>query len=207
LFKKEIVPVKYTVKGKEVVVSEDEEYAKVKFDKIPTLKPVFKTNGTVTAANASSLNDGASAVLLMCDDEAKSRGVKPLARIVAYADAELDPIDFPIAPAEAITKALKRAGKTLADIDLFEINEAFAVVVLANQKILGIPSEKINIAGGGVSLGHPIGYLTHAANIMPSSSGSRIVVTLAHLLSPGQIGCAAICNGGGGATAIVIQKL
>lgn len=197
-FKQEIVPVKFKVKGKEVVVSEDEEYKKVNFEKVPQLKPVFKPGGggTVTAANASTLNDGASALILASTEKASELGLKPLARILGYADANRDPKEFTIAPADAIPKALKAAGVTLEQVSLFEINEAFSVVVRANEKILGLDPEKVNIAGGGVSLGHPIG-----------SSGSRILVSLVHLLKSGQIGVAAICNGGGGASALVIERL
>lgn len=162
--------------------------------------------GTVTAANASTLNDGASAVVLTSEEEAKSLNLAPIAKILSYADSERDPIEFPIAPADAVKKALTLAGKSINDIELFEINEAFSCVVLANQKILNIDPKKINIAGGGVSLGHPIGY-NNLILFNSSSSGCRIVVTLINLLKPGQIGCAAVCNGGGGATAIIVQKL
>ncbi|KAI9139834.1 putative acetoacetyl-CoA thiolase [Paraphysoderma sedebokerense] len=197
VFKNEVVPVTIQDRKKDIVVSEDEEYKNVKFDKIPSLKPVFKPkDGTVTAANASTLNDGASAVVLMTESKAKEMGVKPLAEVVSFADAACAPIDFPIAPALAIPKALKKAGLSVNDISLFEINEAFSVVVRANEQILKIDPSKVNVVGGAVSLGHPIG-----------SSGSRIVVTLTHLLKSGQFGCAAICNGGGAASAIVIKKL
>nr|CDI54380.1 acetoacetyl-CoA thiolase [Melanopsichium pennsylvanicum 4] len=190
-FANEIAPVTLSDKKGEVVISEDEEFKNVKLEKIPTLRPVFDKNGTITAANASTLNDGASAVVLASEAECKKLGVKPLAKIVGFADAACAPIDFPIAPAYAIPKALERAGLTKDDISLFEINEAFSAVALANNKMLGLDASKVNVLGGGVSLGHPIG-----------SSGSRIVVTLAHALKPGQYGCAGVCNGGGGASAM-----
>ncbi|SPO37125.1 probable acetoacetyl-CoA thiolase [Pseudozyma flocculosa] len=195
-FKDEIVPVTIADRKGDVVVAEDEEYKNVKLDKIPTLRPVFDKNGTVTAANASTLNDGASAVVLASKAETEKLGVKPLAQIISYADAACAPIDFPIAPAKAIPIALERAGITKDDVSLFEINEAFSAVALANNQILGLDASKVNVLGGGVSLGHPIG-----------SSGARIVVTLAHALKPGQYGCAGVCNGGGGASAIVIKRL
>lgn len=196
LFKNEIAPVTLKVKGKEVVISEDEEYKKVNFDKIPGLKPVFEKNGTVTAANASTLNDGASAVMLMSAEKAKQLGLKPLAKVLGYGDANRDPKEFTIAPADAIPKVLKHCGVKQDQVSLFEINEAFSVVVKANEKILGLDPKKVNVAGGAVSLGHPIG-----------SSGCRILVTLTHLLKSGEYGMAAICNGGGGASAMLIQKL
>jgi len=197
VFKKEIIPVKIKDRKKEIVISEDEEYKNVNFDKIPVLKPVFKPkDGTVTAANSSTLNDGASAVVLASEAKVQQLGLKPLAEIISFADAACAPIDFPIAPSLAIPKALKKAGLALKDISLFEINEAFSVVVRANKKILNLDPSKVNVAGGAVSLGHPIG-----------SSGCRIVVTLNHLLKSGQYGLASICNGGGAASAIVIKKL
>ncbi|XP_009989625.1 PREDICTED: acetyl-CoA acetyltransferase, mitochondrial [Tauraco erythrolophus] len=194
----EIVPVTISKKGKpDVEVKEDEEYKRVDFSKVPKLKAVFqKENGTVTAANASTLNDGAAAVVLMTTEAAKRLKVKPLARIVAFADAAVDPIDFPIAPAHAIPKILSETGLKKEDIAMWEINEAFSVVVLANIKMLGIDPQKVNINGGAVSLGHPIGM-----------SGARIVVHMAHVLKQGQYGLAGICNGGGGASAILIEKL
>ncbi|CAM0141991.1 DNA topoisomerase 2-associated protein pat1 [Umbelopsis sp. WA50703] len=195
VFDAEIVPVTIKNKKGDIIVKEDEEYKTVKFDKIPGLRPVFKKDGTVTAANASTLNDGASAVVLMTRQKAQELGVKPLARIVSYADAATKPIDFTIAPSLALPIALKRAGLELKDISLFEFNEAFSVVARVNEQILGLDASKVNIAGGAVALGHPIG-----------SSGSRIVVTLTHLLKSGQFGAAAICNGGGAASSIVIQK-
>jgi len=195
-FKNEIAPV--VVKGKkgDVVVNEDEEYKRVVFDKIPTLRAAFKKDGSITAANSSPLNDGASALILMSADMAKELGVKPLARILSFADAGVDPIDFPEAPTLAIPQAIKDANLNISDIAQFEINEAFSVVVRIAEKVLGIPSEKINVNGGAVALGHAIG-----------SSGSRIVVSLIHSLKAGEYGAAGICNGGGGSSAIVIQKL
>ncbi|KAF4008850.1 hypothetical protein G4228_000656, partial [Cervus hanglu yarkandensis] len=197
-FGNEVVPVTITVKGKpDVVVKEDEEYKRVDFSKIPKLKTVFqRENGTVTAANASTLNDGAAAVVLMTADAAKRLGVKPLARIAAFADAAVEPIDFPVAPAYAVPKVLKDAGLKKEDISMWEVNEAFSLVVLANIKMLEIDPQKVNINGGAVSLGHPIGM-----------SGARIVVHLAHALKQGEYGLASICNGGGGASAMLIQKL
>ncbi|KAJ1674682.1 Acetyl-CoA acetyltransferase A, mitochondrial [Spiromyces aspiralis] len=165
-------------------------------EKIPKLRAVFEANGTITAGNSSKINDGASALTLISLDRANELGVKPLARIVSYADAATKPIDFPIAPALAVPIALERANLALRDISLWELNEAFSVVIRANEKILGLDPAKINVAGGAVALGHPIG-----------SSGARIIVTLVHLLKEGQFGCAAVCNGGGGASAIVIQRL
>ncbi|CAO1632032.1 unnamed protein product [Parajaminaea phylloscopi] len=195
-FQNEIAPVTIADKRGDVVVSEDEEYKNIKLDKVPTLRPVFDKAGTVTAANASTLNDGASAVVLSTKDEADKLGVKPLAKILGFADAAHAPIDFPTAPAKAVPIALERAGVSQDDVALWEVNEAFSVVALANNKILGIDPSKVNVLGGGVSLGHPIG-----------SSGSRILVTLIHALKPGQIGVAAICNGGGAGSAIVVSRL
>ncbi|SPO32662.1 probable acetoacetyl-CoA thiolase [Ustilago trichophora] len=194
-FANEIAPVTISDKKGDVVISEDEEYKNVKLEKIPTLRPVFAKDGTITAANASTLNDGASAVVLASEAECQKLGVKPLAKIISFADAACAPIDFPIAPAYAIPKALERAGLTKDDISLFEINEAFSAVALANNQMLDLDPSKVNVLGGGVSLGHPIG-----------SSGARIVVTLAHALKPGQYGCAGVCNGGGGASAIIIKR-
>uniref|UniRef100_H2MZ63 acetyl-CoA C-acetyltransferase n=1 Tax=Oryzias latipes TaxID=8090 RepID=H2MZ63_ORYLA len=198
VFAKEIVPVSIPQKGKQdVVVSEDEEWRRVDFSKVPKLRPVFlKENGTVTAANASTLNDGAAALVLMTAAAAGRLGVVPLARIVAFADAAVAPIDFPIAPAFAVPKVLKAAGLTKEDVSMWEINEAFSVVVLANIKMLDIDPTKVNINGGAVSLGHPIGM-----------SGARIVGHMVHNLKTGQFGLASICNGGGGASSILIQKL
>ncbi|KAF9157149.1 erg10, acetyl-CoA C-acetyltransferase [Mortierella sp. AD011] len=197
VFTNEVVPVSIKDKKGEKIIAEDEEYKNVKFDKIPGLKPAFqKVNGTVTAANASSLNDGASALVLMTRTKADELGLKPLAKILSFADAAIAPIDFPIAPAAAFPKALEKANLKVEDIDLFEFNEAFSVVAIANNQLLGLDPKKVNVAGGAVGLGHPIG-----------SSGSRILVTLIHLLKQGQKGGAAICNGGGAASAIVIERL
>ncbi|XP_062559231.1 acetyl-CoA acetyltransferase, mitochondrial isoform X1 [Armigeres subalbatus] len=198
-FDAEITPV--TIPGKrgkpDVVVKEDEEYKRVNFDKFGQLATVFqRENGTVTAGNASTLNDGASAVILMTAEAAEKFKCKPLARIVGFADAETDPIDFPIAPALAIPKLLQQTGVRKEDVAMWEINEAFSVVVVANQRKLDIDPAKINIHGGAVSLGHPIGM-----------SGARLVTHLAQSLKAGQIGCASICNGGGGASSILIEKL
>ncbi|XP_046927320.1 acetyl-CoA acetyltransferase, mitochondrial isoform X1 [Lynx rufus] len=197
-FAEEVVPVTISAKGKpDVVVKEDEEYRRVDFSKVPKLKTVFqKENGTVTAANASTLNDGAAAVVLMTADAAKRLSVKPLARITAFADAAVDPIDFPVAPAYAVRKVLKDAGLKKEDITMWEVNEAFSLVVLANMKMLELDPQKVNINGGAVSLGHPIGM-----------SGARIVIHMVHTLKPGQYGLASICNGGGGASAMLVQRL
>lgn len=198
-FKAEIIPVEITdKKGNSNIIIEDEEPNNVKFDKIDALKPVFKKDGTVTAANASTLNDGASAVVLMSKEKADELGIKPLAEILAFADAQQAPEYFTTAPSLAIPDALNKAAININNVDLFEINEAFAVVAIANNKILNLDSEKVNRFGGAVALGHPLG-----------SSGSRIVVTLAHALAQNnqKIGVAAICNGGGGASAIVIKNL
>ncbi|HKG04967.1 MAG TPA: acetyl-CoA C-acyltransferase [Pedobacter sp.] len=198
-FTGEIVPVEIKDrKGDVTLVDKDEEPFAVKFDKIAGLKPVFKKEGTVTAANASTLNDGAAALVLMSAGKAKELGLKPLARILAYADAQQAPEWFTTAPSKAIPLALQRAGKTVADVDYFEINEAFSVVSLANNKELGLNADQVNVNGGAVSLGHPLG-----------ASGARIVVTLLSVLAQndGKIGVAGICNGGGGASAIVIETL
>jgi len=196
-FDQEIAPV--TVRGKkgDVVVKEDEEFKNALFDKIPTLKPAFqKDGGTVTAANSSKLNDGASAVILMSENKAKELGLKPLAKILSYSDAAVAPIDFPTAPTVALPRALEKANLSVSDISLFEINEAFSVVVRAAEKILNIDPAKVNVNGGAVALGHAIG-----------NSGSRIIVTLIHALKEGQYGAAGVCNGGGAASAMVIQRL
>ncbi|MEJ7559099.1 MAG: acetyl-CoA C-acyltransferase [Pedobacter sp.] len=198
-FSSEIVSVEIKDrKGNVTLIDKDEEPFAVNFEKIPGLKPVFKKDGTVTAANASALNDGAAALVLMSADKALELGLKPLAKIIAYADAQQAPEWFTTAPSKAIPLALKRAGMQLSDVDFFEINEAFAVVSLANNKELDLNAEKVNINGGAVSLGHPLG-----------ASGARIVVTLLSVLSQngGKIGVAGICNGGGGASAIVIENL
>ncbi|WP_151089070.1 acetyl-CoA C-acyltransferase [Hymenobacter baengnokdamensis] len=196
--KEEIVPVTITVRGKETVVSDDEEYTKVQFDKFAALKPAFTKEGTVTAANASTLNDGAAAVLLMSREKADALGIKPLARIRGFADAEQAPEWFTTTPSLAIPKALKNAGLAAADVDFYEINEAFSVVSLANNKLLNLEGSKVNVYGGAVSLGHPLG-----------ASGARIVTTLLSVLEQegGKIGVTGICNGGGGASSIVLEKL
>lgn len=185
-------------KGNVTKVKMDDELNRVNFDKIPGLRPVFDKEGTVTAANASSINDGAAAVVLMSEEKAKDLGLKPLARILSQASAAKKPEWFTTAPADAIPKALKQAGVEKNDIDLFEINEAFSVVSLANNQILELDPEKVNIHGGAVSMGHPIGC-----------SGARIIVTLIHALklTNGSLGCAGICNGGGGASSMVIERL
>ncbi len=197
-FDAEIVPVAVPQrKGDPIMVTKDEEYTNVKLDKIPSLNPAFTKDGTVTAANASTINDGAAAVILMSEEKAIALGLKPLAYIKSYADAAQEPKWFTTAPAKALPKALTKAGLSIADIDYFEFNEAFSVVGLANTKILGIDNAKVNVNGGAVSLGHPLGC-----------SGARIVVTLINVLhqNNAKIGAAAICNGGGGASAIVIEK-
>mgnify|MGYP000051683424 FL=1 len=199
-FKEEVVPVEIPQrKGEPIIFAEDEEYKSVNFDRIGTLPTVFqKENGTVTAANASTLNDGASALVLMSKEKMEELGLKPLAKIVSYADAAHEPEWFTTAPAKALPIALKKAGLEVSDIDFFEFNEAFSVVGLANNKILGLDESKVNVNGGAVSLGHPLG-----------SSGSRIIVTLINVLKQnnGKYGAAAICNGGGDASAIVIENL
>ena len=197
-FGAEIVPVEVASRKGSVTVSEDEEYKNVFYDKIPSLKPAFTPNGTVTAANASTINDGASALVVMSQRKATELGLKPLARIVSYADAEQEPQWFTTTPTIAVPKALERAGLTTADIDFFEINEAFAVVPLAFSQVLEVPQEKMNVFGGAVSIGHPLG-----------ASGARIVTTLLNVLEQkgGRFGAVGICNGGGGASAIVVEKL
>lgn len=198
-FDSEIVPVEIKDrKGNITIVDKDEEPFAVKFDKIPGLNPVFKKDGTVTAANASTLNDGAAALVLMSAGKAKELGLKPLAKILAYADAQQAPEWFTTAPSKAIPLALHRAGKIISDVDFFEINEAFSVVSLANNKELGLSEDNVNVNGGAVALGHPLG-----------ASGARIVVTLLSVLAQnnGKIGVAGICNGGGGASALVIENL
>ncbi len=199
-FNEEIVPVSIPQKkGEPVIFAEDEEYKTVNFDRIGTLPTVFqRENGTVTAANASTLNDGASALVLMSKEKMEELGLKPLARIVSYADASHEPEWFTTAPSKALPIALKKAGLEVSDIDFFEFNEAFSVVGLVNNKILGLDAAKVNVNGGAVSLGHPLG-----------SSGSRIIVSLINILKQnnGKYGAAAICNGGGGASAIVIENM
>ncbi len=198
-FKDEVVPVEITDrKGNKTLFAEDEEYKNVNFDKIPQLKPVFTKDGTVTAANASTINDGASAVVLMSAEKAKELGITPLARIRGFADAAQDPMWFTTAPALAIPKAMKMAGVEKKDVGYYEINEAFSAVAIANNIKLELDPEKVNVNGGAVSLGHPLG-----------ASGARIVTTLIHVLKQNHasIGVAGICNGGGGASAMVIEKL
>lgn len=198
-FKDEIIPVEIPQrKGDPIVMSEDEEYKNVSFDKIPALRPVFNKDGTVTAANASTINDGSSALVLVSKKKLDELGVKPLAKIIGFADAAQEPLWFTTAPSEAIPRAIKHAGLTASDVDFYEINEAFAVVALANNQKLGLDAEKVNVNGGAVALGHPLG-----------TSGARIITTLHSVLAQnnGRIGVAGICNGGGGASAIVIEKV
>ncbi|MCY0978540.1 acetyl-CoA C-acyltransferase [Chryseobacterium wangxinyae] len=199
-FAEEVVPVSIPQrKGDPIIFAEDEEYKAVNFDRLPTLPTVFKKeDGTVTAANASTLNDGASALILVSKEKMEELGLKPLAKIISYADAAQEPENFTTAPSKALPIALKKAGLELTDIDFFEFNEAFSVVGLANNKILGLDAAKVNVNGGAVALGHPLG-----------SSGSRIIVTLINVLKQnnGKYGAAAICNGGGGASAIVIENM
>ncbi len=184
-------------KGDPRMVDADEEFKNVFIDKIPQLRPAFTKNGTVTAANASTINDGAAALILMSEDKAKEMGLSPMAEILSYADAAQDPKWFTTAPAKALPKALEKANIPISEIDLFELNEAFSVVGLANIKLLGLDSQKVNVHGGAVSLGHPLGC-----------SGARIVVTLLHALQQHEkkYGAAGICNGGGGASAIIFQN-
>jgi acetyl-CoA C-acetyltransferase len=183
-------------RGDDLIISEDEEYKNVKMDKIPNLRPVFDKEGTVTAANASTLNDGAAALILMSADKAKSLGLQPLAKIKSYADAAHQPEWFTTAPAKALPIALEKANISTGDVDFFELNEAFSVVGLANIEKLGLDATKVNVHGGAVSLGHPLGC-----------SGARIIVTLLHVLkhNNGKVGAAGICNGGGGASAMVVE--
>ena len=197
-FNNEVVPVEVPQRrGEAIIVSKDEEYTNIKLDKISSLNPAFTKEGTVTAANASTINDGAAALILMSEDKANALGIKPLAYIKSYADAAQEPKWFTTSPAKALPKALEKANISITDVDYFELNEAFSVVGLANQKLLGIDNSKINVNGGAVSLGHPLGC-----------SGARIIVTLLNVLEQNnaKIGAAAICNGGGGASAIVIEK-
>ena len=198
-FSNEIVSVEIPQrKGDNIIVNEDEEFKKVNLEKIPNLRPVFSKDGTITAANASTINDGASALILMSLEKAKELKIRPIAKIISYADAAQEPEWFTTAPSQAIPKALKKAKLTKSDVDYYELNEAFSVVGLANIKLLEIESKNVNVNGGAVSLGHPLG-----------SSGSRIVVTLINVLKQnnGKIGVAGICNGGGGASAIVIESV
>jgi acetyl-CoA C-acetyltransferase len=198
-FNEEVIPVAVPQrKGDPVIVSKDEEYTNVRFDKIPALRAAFTKDGTVTAANASTINDGAAALVLMSEDKAKELGLQAMAMIRSTADAALEPEWFTEAPAAALPKALAKANLSLEDIDFFEINEAFSVVSLANQQLLNIDSAQLNVNGGAVALGHPLGC-----------SGARIVVSLLHILkqNKAELGAAAICNGGGGASALILQNL
>ncbi len=198
-FKEEIVAIEIPQrKGDPLMITEDEEFRKVSFDKIPFLKPVFSKEGTVTAANSSTINDGASALVIMSEEKMKSLNLKPLAKIHGFADAARDPIWFTTAPTLAIPKALKNARMEAKDVDYYEINEAFSVVALANARNLDLDMDKLNVNGGAVALGHPLG-----------ASGARIVTTLTNVLDQqkASIGVAGICNGGGGASAIVIERL
>ncbi len=198
-FNNEVIPVSVPQrKGDPIVISKDEEFSNVNLDKIPSLNPAFTKEGTVTAANASTINDGAAALILMSEEKALSLNLKPLAYVRSYADAAQEPKWFTTSPAKALPIALKKAGLTTSDVDFFEFNEAFSVVGLANSKILGLNNDKVNVNGGAVSLGHPLGC-----------SGARIIVTLINVLEQNnaKIGAAAICNGGGGASAIVIEKI
>ena len=197
-FGSEIVPVEVPQRrGDAIIVSKDEEYTNVKLEKIPALNAVFTKEGTVTAANASTINDGAAALVLMSEEKAKELGLKPLAYIKSYADAAQEPKWFTTAPSKALPIALDKAGLKITDVDYFEFNEAFSVVGLANAKILGLDNNKVNVNGGAVSLGHPLGC-----------SGARIIVTLINVLEQNnaKIGAAAICNGGGGASAVVLER-
>jgi acetyl-CoA C-acetyltransferase len=199
LFVNEIIPVVIPQrKGDPITIDKDEEPFNVKFDKIASLNPAFSKTGTVTAANASTMNDGAAALILMSGEKMNALGLKPLAKITSYADAEHDPKWFTTAPSLALPKALKKANLTSNDINFFEFNEAFSVVGVVNTKLLNLDPSKVNIRGGAVSLGHPLGC-----------SGARIIVTLTHILQDHQAkyGAAAICNGGGGASAMIIERI
>jgi len=197
-FKEEIVPVEIVTKKGTVLFAEDEEYKNVNFDKIPGLKAVFTKDGTVTAANASTMNDGAAALVLMSKEKAEALGLKPLAKIKGYADAEQAPEWFTTTPSVALPKAVEKAGLKMSDVNYFELNEAFAVVGLANMKLMNLDASKVNVNGGAVSLGHPLGC-----------SGARVIVTLINVLKQNnaKFGGAAICNGGGGASALVIENM
>jgi acetyl-CoA C-acetyltransferase len=198
-FNNEVIPVSVPQrKGDPIIISKDEEFSNVNLDKIPSLNPAFTKDGSVTAANASTINDGAAALILMSEEKALSLNLKPLAYVRSYADAAQESKWFTTSPAKALPIALKKAGLTTSDVDFFEFNEAFSVVGLANSKILGLNNDKVNVNGGAVSLGHPLGC-----------SGARIIVTLINVLEQNnaKIGAAAICNGGGGASAIVIEKI
>lgn len=198
-FSDEIVPVEVPQRrGDAIIVSEDEEYKNVKMEKIPALRPVFDKEGSITAANASTLNDGASALVLASKEAVEKHGLKPIAKLVSYADAAHEPEWFTTAPSKAVPKALDKAGLSVSDIDFWELNQAFSVVGLANTKILGLDPAKVDVNGGAVALGHPLG-----------NSGSRIIVTLINVMKQngGKIGAAAICNGGGGASAMVVENI
>ncbi|MEZ4738107.1 MAG: acetyl-CoA C-acyltransferase [Flavobacteriales bacterium] len=197
-FNDEVVPVTVKTRKGDVVVSEDEEYKNVNFEKLKSLRPVFTKEGSVTAGNASTINDGAAALVLMSAEKAKALGLKPLAKVIGYADAEQAPEWFTTTPAKAVPIAVQKAGLKMSDIDFVELNEAFSVVGIANTKMLGLDPAKVNVNGGAVSLGHPLGC-----------SGARIVVTLLNVLKQngGKYGAAGICNGGGGASALVIEML
>ncbi|MCO7186096.1 MULTISPECIES: acetyl-CoA C-acyltransferase [Tenacibaculum] len=198
-FADEVVPVEIPQRrGEPIIFSEDEEYKNVKMEKIPALRPAFTKEGTVTAANASTINDGGAALVLMSADKAAELGLTPLAKIKGYADAAHEPKWFTTAPAKALPKALAKAGVSIDDVDYFELNEAFSVVGLANMKILGLSTDKVNVNGGAVSLGHPLGV-----------SGARIIIALTSILKQNnaKIGAAGICNGGGGASAMVIERV
>ena len=197
-FNEEVIPVEIPQRrGEPIIFSEDEEYKNVRMDKIPTLRPVFTKEGTVTAANASTINDGAGAMVLMSEEKANELELTPLATILSYADAAQDPKRFTTAPSKALPKALDKAKITIDDVDYFELNEAFAVVGLSNMKLLGLNDSNVNVNGGAVSLGHPLGC-----------SGVRILITLINVLkqNDAKIGAAVICNGGGGASAMVIER-
>ena len=194
----EVIPVTVPQRrGEDIIISKDEEYTNVKLEKIPQLRPAFSKEGTVTAANASTINDGAAALVLMSEEKAKALGITPMATLLSYADAAQEPQWFTTAPAKALPKALAKANLAQKEIDLFEFNEAFSVVGLANSRLLDLPAEKVNVHGGAVSLGHPLGC-----------SGARIVVTLLNVLKVKNktLGAAAICNGGGGASALVVKR-
>ena len=199
LFNEEVVPVAVPQRrGDSIIVSEDEEYKNVKLEKIPALRPAFDKEGTITAANASTLNDGASALILASAEAVEKHGLKPIAKIISYADAAHEPEWFTTAPSKAVPIALKKAGLETSDVDFWELNQAFSVVGIANTKLLGLDPEKVDVNGGAVSMGHPLG-----------NSGSRIMVTLINVLKQngGKIGGAGICNGGGGASAMIIESL
>ncbi|WP_299055897.1 acetyl-CoA C-acyltransferase [uncultured Polaribacter sp.] len=198
-FKDEIVPVEIPQRrGEPIIFTEDEEYQNVKIEKIPALRAAFTKDGTVTAANASTINDGGAALILMSAEKAKELNIKPIAKIITYADAAHEPEWFTTAPAKALPKALKKANLSIKDVDYFELNEAFSIVGLANMKILGLSDDTVNVNGGAVSLGHPLGV-----------SGARIVISLTSILKQknAKIGAAAICNGGGGASALILENI